>query len=67
MSDHTFSTPTGVAKAVAAGLAAAMGSLLLVLTGDQSLTDVTTVQWLQVGVNVLGSFGVVWAIPNRPL
>jgi len=55
-----------IAKAVAAGAAAAIGSLLLVLQGNETFSDVNTVEWLTVALNVLGSYGIVWAVPNRP-
>jgi hypothetical protein len=55
------------AKAIAGGIAAALGSLLLVLTGNETIADVTTVEWIAVGVNVLGSYGIVYAAPaNTP-
>ena len=54
-----------VAKAVAAGLAAAIGSLLLVVSGDDTLASVTTSDWLLVALNTLGAYGITWAIPNR--
>jgi len=56
-----------VAKAVAGGLAAAIGSLLLVLQGNESFADVNTVEWLTVALNVLGTYGVVWAVPNQQI
>ena len=55
-----------LAKALAGGLAAAIGSLLLVLQGNDTLATVNTVEWLTVALNVLGTFGVVWRVPNRP-
>ena len=58
-------TLSPVAKAVAGGLAALIGSLLLVLQGNETLSDVNTVEWLTVALNVLGAYGVVWATPNR--
>lgn len=54
-----------IAKAVAAGAAAVIGSLLLVVSGDETLATVTTAEWLLVALNTLGAFGVTWAIPNR--
>jgi len=55
-----------IAKALAGALAAAIGSLLLVLQGNETLNAVNTVEWLTVALNVLGTFGVVWRVPNRP-
>ena len=54
-----------VAKAVAAGAAAAIGSLLLVVSGNDTLASVTTAEWLLVVLNTLGAYGVTWAVPNR--
>lgn len=56
-----------VAKAVGAGAAAGIGSLLLVVTGNETLSDVTQAEWLLVAFNVLGTYGITWAIPNREL
>ena len=55
-----------VAKAIGAGAAAAIGSVLLVLQGNETLADVNTVEWLTVALNVLGAYGIVWAVPNKP-
>jgi hypothetical protein len=54
-----------VAKAIAGAIAAAIGSLLLVLQGNETFADVNTVEWLTVALNVLGTFGVVYRIPNH--
>jgi hypothetical protein len=54
-----------VAKAFAAGLAALIGGLLLVVTGGEGFGDVTTAEWLIVAGTVLGSYGFTWAVPNR--
>lgn len=56
-----------VAKAVAGALAAAVGSLLLVLQGSETLADVSFVEWLTVAGNVLGAFGLVWRVPNKQI
>jgi hypothetical protein len=56
-----------IAKAIAGGLAALAGSLLLVITGNETLADVTTAEWLVCVVNTLGSYGIVWAVPNKTL
>lgn len=53
------------AKAIAAGVAAVLGSLLLFVTGDETLADVTVGEWIAVGVNVLGAYGIVWVVPNK--
>lgn len=54
------------AKAIGGGLAAVVGSLLLVVSGNETLADVTTAEWLLVAFNVLGTYGLVWALPNKP-
>lgn len=56
-----------VAKAIGAGLAALIGSLLLVLQGNETFTDINLVEWLTVAGNVLGSYGLVWAVPNKQI
>lgn len=55
-----------VAKAVAAGLAALVGSLALVISGNETFADVSTLEWLIVAGHVLGSYGFVWYVPNKP-
>lgn len=55
-----------VAKAIAAGLAAVIGSLLLLVQGPDTLADVTQSEWLLVAFNLLGVYGVTWSVPNRP-
>jgi len=55
----------GAAKAVGAGAVAAIGSLLLLLSGTDSLDTVTTAEWLLVALNVLGAYGVVYRLPNK--
>ena len=52
------------AKAIAAGLYVAGVKVLTFLTGDETLADVTTKEWVTVGVEVLGAYGVVYAVPN---
>ena len=52
-------------KAVAGGAAAGIGALLLVVTGNETVADVTFAEWLLVVLAVLGSFGVVYAVPNK--
>ena len=54
------------AKAVAAALAAVAGSLLLVITGNETFADVTVNEWLVVVLNVLGTFGITWGVRNTP-
>jgi hypothetical protein len=56
-----------VAKAIAAGLVAAIGSLLIVMPETGTFGDVTVHQWLLVALNILGAYGVVWAVPNTAI
>lgn len=53
------------AKAIVAGIAATVGALLLVVQGNETLADVTFVEWLTVAGLVLGSYGFVYAVPNK--
>ena len=53
------------AKAVAGGVAAFVGSLMLVITGNEGFSDVTIAEWLLVVFNVLGVFGITWRVPNK--
>lgn len=53
-----------VAKALLTVLAVVITFLTTILTGNQTLADVTFVQWLICAGLVLGSFGFVYAIPN---
>lgn len=56
-----------VAKALAAAVVGAAAYLVGVLSGDDTLTDVTTVQWLGLVVFLGAGFGITWAAPaNRP-
>jgi hypothetical protein len=55
-----------VAKAIAGGLVALAGSLLLVVTGNETFADVTMNEWLLVIVNTGGVYGVVWRVNNHP-
>jgi hypothetical protein len=54
-----------IAKAIAGGVGAAIGALLLVVTGNETLADVTTAEWLVVAGSILGNFGLVWVVPNK--
>ena len=55
-----------VAKAVVSALVTAAVALIAVVGGNEGLSDVTLTEWLAVFVAVGGSFGVVYAVPNRP-
>lgn len=52
------------AKAVSTALIVVITFLTTVLTGEQTLADVTFVQWLVCAGMVLGAYGVVYAVPN---
>lgn len=54
------------AKAVAALLAVIGFNLLAFLNGDQTLADITTREWILVGLEAAGFYGIVYAIPNKP-
>lgn len=59
------------AKAYLAAIGAMAGYLMGVIdptaVGLGAFATVTTTQWLGAVTTVLGTFGVVWAIPNREL
>lgn len=52
------------AKAIYAGVFAALGALGVVLVGDMSLGAVTDGQWVAIAVVGLGAFGGVYRIKN---
>ncbi len=54
------------AKALLTALAVILTFLTTVLTGTQTLQDVTFVQWLICAGLVLAAFGFVYRIPNGP-
>lgn len=56
----------GSAKAIAGGLIAGGITLAAVASDATSPADVTFIQWVLVGVSVLGTGFGVWAIPNKP-
>lgn len=53
------------AKAVASLVVAAAAYLTGVLSGDQTLADITVVQWLGLVVFVGAGYGITYAVPNR--
>ena len=53
------------AKALVALLVCAAAYLVGILSGDQGLGDVTTVQWLGLLVFMGGAYGITYAVPNR--
>jgi len=54
------------AKAVVALIVCAAAYLVGILSGDQNLSDVRTVQWLGLVVFMGGAYGITYAVPNRP-
>lgn len=52
------------AKAILSVLAVVITFLTTILTGNQTLADVTFVQWLICAGLVLATFGFVYAVPN---
>lgn len=52
-------------KAVAAMVVCAAAYLTGILSGDQGLGDVTTVQWLGLVVFMGGAYGITYALPKR--
>lgn len=54
------------AKALLSALAVVLTFLTTILSGNQTLADVTFVQWLICAVLVLGSFGFVYKVGNGP-
>lgn len=54
------------AKACLTALAVVLTFLTTVLTGNQTLPDVTFVQWLMCAGLVLAAFGFVYRVPNGP-
>lgn len=53
------------AKAIASGVMAGAAYLAGVLVGDETLTAVTTQEWLLGLVFVLGGYGVTYRVRNR--
>lgn len=54
-------------KAIAAGVAALIGALLLVISGNETFADVTVVEWLLVLGTVLGSYGFTYNAPANTI
>jgi hypothetical protein len=54
-----------VAKAIAAAVVCAAAYLVGILSDDQTLGDLTTLQWLGLVVFLGGAYGITWAVPNR--
>lgn len=53
------------AKAVAAMLVCAAAYLIGILSGDQTLADVSFVQWLGLVLFMGGSYGITYRLPKR--
>lgn len=60
-----FTLIVTAAKALVAMVVCAAAYLVGILSGDQSLSDVTTVQWLGLVVFMGGAYGITYAVPKR--
>lgn len=67
MADHStkVSQPLTYIKAILGGVGAAVWSLTAYVSGDETLADVTTSEWLFVTLAVLTTFGIVYVVPNK--
>lgn len=54
------------AKAIASGVAALAAYLVGVMGAEDGLGDVSVVQWLGAVVFLAGTYGLTYAVPNRP-
>ncbi len=54
------------AKAVASAIVTVAAYLVGVIPAEGGFGDVSTVQWLGAVVALAGSFGVTYAVPNKP-
>lgn len=52
-------------KAILAGIISLSGYLVGILTGDQTLADVSFVQWLGAILFLGGTFGITYKAANR--
>ena len=58
-----------IASVAKAAIAFALPGLVFVaaqLTGDQSWSDLTSLQWILAAVAVFGTPAAVYALPNKP-
>ena len=53
------------AKAIYGTIAAVIGSLALLLTGDEGFTDISTREWLIVAGEALAVGGIVFGVKNK--
>ncbi len=53
-------------KAIAGVLTTAGILLLTFLTGDETFSDVTQREWLQITIELMAIGGIVYAVPNAP-
>ena len=53
-------------KAIAGVLTTAGILLLTFLTGDETFSDVTQREWLQIAIELMAIGGIVYAVPNTP-
>lgn len=54
-----------VAKAIAAGIGAAVAYFIGVIPAEGGFTDLNTAQWLGAIPIVLGVYGITWRVPNQ--
>lgn len=55
-----------VAKAIYAGVVAALGGLAVIVVGDTALVDVTTAQWITVALATIIAVGGTFGLSNGP-
>jgi len=53
-------------KAITAAAVAGLTALLLVVSGNETFSDVTLAEGILVALAVLGSGGAVYQVPNKP-
>lgn len=57
--------PTAL-KAFYAAATAGLSGLAAVLVGNASISDVTTAQWVTIGLGTLLAFGATYGVTNTP-
>ncbi len=69
MADHeatvSRANPLAYLKSIAAGAGAGIWALTAYITGDETLLNVTTNEWLNVILAILSTFGIVYIVPNK--
>lgn len=54
-----------IAKAIASSVVYAAFTLVQFVTGDETLADVTTQEWLLAVIGLGAAYGIVYAVPNK--